>query len=166
VKTMAPAALLVISLASFPARAAQESHLDEVRAQATARFGSTLASIRKEVDHVDAARRRYQAGCRGKVTTVRPVYPQGIPLDHPPTVSGGLVSGVPPAATGGYTTPLHFEIQNEKTAECRILRSDIIAGVTSVEHRLADMSEEARRAGIYPGVMRDLRIAQGLNPLD
>jgi hypothetical protein len=144
---------------------AQGSHLDEVRAQATTRFGPELASVRKEVDQVDAARRRYAAACRGKVTTVRPVYPVGIPLDHPPTVTGGLVSGVPATtATGG--TPLLFEISNESTAECRLLRSDIIAGVASVEHRLEEISEQARRAGIYPGVMRDLRSAHGLKPID
>jgi hypothetical protein len=144
---------------------AEESPLDALRVQAAARFGPTLVSIRQEVDRTDTARRHYELACHGKVTTVRPVYPQGIPLDHAPTVEGALVSGIPPATTGGYATPLRFEISNESTAECIILRADIIAGVKSVEHRLADVTEAARKAGIYPGVMRDLRSANGL-PID
>ena len=161
-----PTTAILLILGLPPLLSAQTSHLSDVRATARARFGPRLASVRQEVDHVEAARRRYTEACHGKVTTVRPVYPPGIPFDHPPTVSGGLVSGTPPTMSGASTTPLRFEIRNETTAECLILRSDIIAGVTSVERRLANISEEARRAGIYPGVMRDLRTVNGLPPLD
>jgi hypothetical protein len=163
-KAATAAILLVFGLT--PLLSAQTSHLNEVRAKASARFGPQLVSVRQEVDRVDAVRRQYADACQGKVTAVRPVYPQGIPLDHPPTVSGGLVSGTPPATTGASLTPLQFEIRNETTAQCLVLRSDIVAGVASVERRLASISEDARRAGIYPGVMRDLRTATGLPPLD
>lgn len=165
-KHAAVAAAFVVPLALSPVLQAQESHLSEVRAQASQRFGRELTSIRQEVDHVDTARKQYEAGCHGKVTTIRPVYPEGIPLDRPLSADGALVSGIPRGTTGGSATPLRFEIRNETTAACRILRSDIIAGVSSVEHRLAAVSEDARKAGIYPGVMRDLRTSHGLPPLD
>jgi hypothetical protein len=144
--------------------AVAQSALESMRTRADALFGSALTVARQDADHVTVARRQYEAACHGKVTTTRAVYPQGIPLDRTPIGAGALVS------TGGLpqqpATPLRFETRNETTPLCRALRSDIVSGVAAVEARLADVAESARRAGIYPGVMRDLRQAHGFAPLD
>lgn len=157
-------AVLNGSLAAAPADA-QSSSLDTMRTRATSLFGPALAGVRADVDRVEIARRRYEAACHGRITATRPIYPQGIPLDHPLIGEGALVAtrGLPQQSAG---SPLRFEIRNETTPECLMLRSDITSGVTSIEHRLADISEDARRAGIYPGVLRELRQANGLSPID
>jgi hypothetical protein len=141
-----------------------QSAVDVMRASATATFGPALEAARQRADRVEVARREYEAACHGKVTTTRAVYPQGIPLDRTLIGEGALVSsGGLPQQSG---SPLRFETRNETTPLCRALRSDITAGVASVQAQLAQITESARRAGIYPGIMRDLRGEHGFQPLD
>jgi hypothetical protein len=87
-------------------------------------------------------RTKYERACRGKVTTARGI---GIAVLHSQLV------------WIAHT----LEIDNEATPECRMLITGIKTRTQHVSRQLALIDEDARRRGIYPGVMRDLKRKYG-----
>ena len=136
------AALVVVSAAPAVAQA-PGSTLALRRAEAVTLFGGRLDSLRVAQRKIDGDRERYAAACAQRVTR------------------GRAVRFGAPAGSGSST----LVIENEGTPECRMLAHDIQAQSAAVKTALAAVDEDARRRGIYPGVMRDLRAQYGLaNP--
>ena len=51
----------------------------------------------------------------------------------------------------------------ESRPECLNLRGEIQGLRTTVRHGITEAEERARRAGVYPGVLRDIRRAHGMD---
>ena len=136
--------LLVLSLimAAICPAAAQVSTLDLQRASAVAAFGTRLDALRRTRADMLDDRMKYDRACRGKVTTGRSI---GIVIT-PPESAWVLESLV---------------IDNETTPACRMLVGDIKSRWHETKRELDRIDEEARRRGIYPGVMRDLKRLHG-----
>lgn len=119
------------------AAASQLSPLELQRADAAATFGPQLVALASMRTQIADDQKKYDVACRGKVTTARPTVTAGIPLDR---------TFFPP-----------FEIKNEATPTCRMLVTDIKTRTEHMKRELERIGEDARRRGIYPGVMRDLK---------
>jgi hypothetical protein len=51
---------------------------------------------------------------------------------------------------------------SEAHPQCRAFKSRMDARLAWIREQLAALDEEARRAGVYPGVVRELRSRYGL----
>jgi hypothetical protein len=122
--------------------AAQVSTMDAQRAAAATAFGIRLDAL----SHVRAAtvdgRKKYERACRGKVTTGRSI---------------GIMN-VPPDAAWFFEV---LALDNETTPACRMLVVEIRTGSQQIDREMERIDEDARRRGIYPGVMRDLKRTYG-----
>jgi S1-C subfamily serine protease len=104
------------------------------REQASARLDAALASLARHAQQYKALEQEYDRVCRG-------LGPDGAP---PPGVASGTS-------------------RNEAHPQCRAFRGDLDARLAWIREQLAALDEEARRAGVYPGVVRDLRSRHGLD---
>jgi hypothetical protein len=86
--------------------------------------------------------KKYERACRGKATTGRGI---GVAF-----VRSELVWFVQ-----------SLQIDNETTPECRMLATGMKTRSHHVARELEQIDEDARRSGIYPGVMRDLKRRYG-----
>ena len=57
-----------------------------------------------------------------------------------------------------------LQIDNETTPECRMLATGMRLRAQRIARELDQIDEDARRGGIYPGAMRDLKRQYGLAP--
>lgn len=134
--------------------------------QAEAAFAPTLMSLSRRADTQDSNFRRYLDACYEKVTKA--------------TTAGNSFGVGSESSTGAVVGQRGFiawdvdsryrwqeswvagsEIDNATTAYCRSLWSDIAADAAVIRSELANIDEAARRAGIYPGVIRELRAQYG-----
>jgi hypothetical protein len=98
----------------------------------TRRFEQTLAEIAQQVASAAEGLNAYSRGCPGHPAVV-------IASDGSASVpGGGMVAGI-------------------EHPDCVGLRRRILAIHETIHDRLAEAEEEARRAGAYPGTIRDLR---------
>jgi hypothetical protein len=135
------------------------SAIDTQREDAASVFGVRLEALRLLTTQVADDQRRYNSACRGKVTTIRPRVTPGVPLDRLLIGTGAIVAlGTLPLQP---LFPEELEMKNETTAVCRVLWSDVAMRSALIKKELAQIDEEARRRGVYPGVMRDLRAKYG-----
>ena len=138
---MAAVAAGLVALAPRSAEA-QPSTLDIHQAQASALFERRIDVLRGvRVELADDVK-KYDRGCRGKVTTGRAVR------------AGLLRSELVWFAES-------FEIDNETTPACRMRATGIKSRAQHLTRELAQLDEDARRRGIYPGVMRDMKRKYG-----
>jgi hypothetical protein len=117
---------------------AQISTLDAQRANAGALFDRRLDALSAMRAELSGDVTKYERACRGKVTTGRGI--------------GAVFLG---SELVWLAQALH--IDNETTPECRILVTGIKMRSQQVSRELEQIDEDARRRGIYPGVMRDLK---------
>lgn len=138
--TRAPLLLLAFAachLSSQPALAqSTRSPIDLLREDAAAVFGSRLAALSMMNAQAAADQHRYEIACKNKKTTTLPLYP---------------------------SFPGKLEAKNETTPTCRILREDVRTRSALVADELSRIDEDARRRGTLPGIMRDLKVASGLD---
>ena len=137
-------AAVAAGLAALDERAveAQVSTLDIHQAQASALFDRRIDALRGvRVELVDDVK-KYDRACRGKVTTGR-------------AVGAGLLR------SEFVWFAERFEIDNETTPACRMLATGIKTKAQHLTRELAQLDEDARRGGIYPGVMRDMKRKYG-----
>lgn len=156
--------------ASIPATSISSSTvttpLDKMRQVAESAFGPTLVALSRRADTLDANFRRYLDGCYEKVTRATT---NGTSLGFGSADSVGVAVG--PRGPFAWEVASNFawqeswgaetNIDNETTAHCRTLWSDIADDMGMIRSGLANIDEAARRAGIYPGVIRDLRAKYG-----
>ena len=124
------------------AAAAQGSTLEVHRARATALFDRRLDAASAMRAELTDDWKKYERACRGKVTTGRGV---GVVF-----LRSELVWFVQ-----------SLQIDNETTPECRMLATGMKTRSHRVAREMEQIDEDARRRGIYPGVVRDLKRLHG-----
>jgi hypothetical protein len=127
-----------------PAAAAQLSTLDLQRADAAAMFGLRLDALNQASAKTAGDLEKYDRACRGKMTV-------------------GRATGIAVNAWKGFWLAQRIEIANESTPACRMLVTEIKTQSQQITHEMERIDEDARRRGIYPGVMRDLKRMYGFN---
>lgn len=105
-------------------------------AEAFERATSGLARQRDEVVHLQA---RYDVECVGTYVLVV------------------TIPGV------GWPYPGEYLIEKSELPECMALRERVDGRAEAIRRALADAEEQARRAGVYPGTVRDIKRAHGLD---
>jgi hypothetical protein len=138
---MAAAAGALVVFAEAAA-AAQVSTLDAHRTRAAALFDRRLDAASAMRTQLTDDWKKYERACRGKVTTGRGL---GVAF-----VRSELVWFVQ-----------SLQIDNETTPECRMLATGMKTRSHHVARELDQIDEDARRRGIYPGVIRDLKRIHG-----
>jgi len=138
---MAAAAGALVVLAEAPA-VAQVSTPEAHRTRAMALFDRRLEATSAMRAGIVDDWRKYERACRGTVTTGRGI---GVAF-----VRSELVWFVQ-----------RLQIDNETTPECRMLATGMKTRSRHVARELDQIDEDARRSGIYPGVMRDLKRVHG-----
>jgi hypothetical protein len=138
---MAAAAGALVVFAEAAA-AAQVSTLDAHRMRAAALFDRRLDAASAMRTELTDDWKKYERACRGKATTGRGI---GVAF-----VRSELVWFVQ-----------SLQIDNETTPECRMLATGMKTRSHHVARELEQIDEDARRSGIYPGVMRDLKRRYG-----
>ena len=124
-------------------------------------FGARLGRLGHQLDGLKGQIRRYVDACYLKDTvgsTAGTFSGSGDSLSV-----GAVVTSDGDAVYADYqqfqftgTVASESRVANETTAPCRLLWSDIDDAANVVVSGLEDVNELARRAGIYPGVMRGL----------
>jgi hypothetical protein len=124
--------------------AAQVSTLDAHRTRAATLFDRRLDAASVMRTELSDDWKKYERACRGKVTTGRGI---GVAF-----VRSELVWFVQ-----------SLQIDNETTPECRMLAAGMKTRSQHVARELVQIDEDARRSGIYPGVLRDLKRIHGFD---
>ena len=124
----------------------QKSATEAAREKGVLQFELTVRTLAREADLVDAWWKRYQAACADK------------PARHVPDGRDWFgvwtVPVVPPTLEITSNSPA---IDKESSPQCRSARSNIVAAAQPIRTEMAQAEERARRAGISPGVVRDIR---------
>lgn len=139
---------------------AARSTLELRRAEAATLFGPRLEALSQAKQKTVSDHQRYVAACLDRVTKGRLETGAGIPLDRVVIGSGAIMSlgELPPQGS----MPAFVQINNETTPTCRMLAHDINVRSARSRTELAAIEEDARRRGVYPGIMRELRSQYGL----
>jgi hypothetical protein len=112
---------------------AARSDTDLLRHRGAEQFEATVRTLAHQADAVDTQWRRYRAACGG------------------------------PSGSGAADGRDWFGIWGDKTSGndpgsgCAGFRSDMINAAVAIRLALQQAAEAARRAGVYPGVVRDIR---------
>lgn len=124
-----------LARAAAPAggRTPGQAEADLRREAATADLEAALAALARVAREYTAMEEEYGRACRG-------FGPDGTP---PPGVAPGTAL-------------------SEAHPQCRAFKSRMDARLAWIREQLAALDEEARRAGVYPGVVRELRSRYGL----
>jgi S1-C subfamily serine protease len=112
---------------------ATKSDSDLVRERGTEQFETTVRSLAKQADAVDVQWRRYRVSCAGQ--------------------SG---SG---AADGRDWFGIWSDSSSalDPGSACGLFRHEIVTVAAGIRLAVLQAEEKARRAGVYPGVVRDIR---------
>ncbi len=157
--TAPPAAVAVEALSptdKIPEKASRSS-MEEFRDR-VAEFEPRIGEISKTADVLDDNYRRYLDACYQKSTT-------GSYSGRASGYSYGAAAGRDWFAVYGAQTDLAYggtysgstSINNETTPYCRELWSDILDGSREINQAMKELQQDARRKGVLPGHMRDLR---------
>ena len=123
---------------------AQVSTLDAHRTRAAALFDRRLDAASAMRTELTGDWKKYERACRGKVTTG----------------SGIGVAFVRSELVWFVQT---LKIDNETTPECRMLATGMKTRSQQLTRELDQIDEDARRRGIYPGVVRELKRRYGFD---
>lgn len=137
--------VLIIAASTAPATSAvaQTSTLETHRTRAAALFARRLDSLSATRAELSDDLKKYERACRGKM-------------------SAGLGTGAILLRPEVVWFAETLYIDNETTPACRMLATDIKTRSQRVTRERDSIDEDARRVGIYPGVMRDLKRGYGL----
>lgn len=140
---------------------APRSSMEELRDR-VAEFEPRIGEISKTADGLDDNYRRYLDACYQKSTTAES---SGSYSGHASGRTYGAAAGRDWFAVYGSQTDLAYggtysgstSINNETTPYCRELWSDILDGSRAINKAMKELQQDARRKGVLPGHMRDLR---------
>lgn len=131
---VSPPGARLAGLATVDGRVPAQAEVDLRREEAGAQLDTALAALAHHARQYRAMEEEYNKVCRG-------LGPDGTP---PP--------GVAPGAS-----------RNEAHPQCRAFKGQLDTRLAWIREQLATLDEEARRAGVYPGVVRDLRRRHGFD---
>jgi hypothetical protein len=144
-----------------PEEAAPRSSMEEFKAR-VAEFEPRMGEISKTADLLDDNYRRYIDACYQKYTTAESSGSfSGRARERSQGAAAGrdwfVVYGAETDMTFGGSYSENTVVSNETTAYCRELWSDIVNGSREVNQSMKALQQEARRKGVLPGHLRDLR---------
>lgn len=129
--------------------------------------GSILEPRMEEIslaaDRVDRLYQRYMDQCYGRYAVGVAPPGIGIPAQGPPPVHVGMgrnwfvVLDTPSAFTTPVQTAPGGSIVLVEIPQCESLRNDLVQSANAVKNAMRELLELARREGILPGVVRELR---------
>lgn len=146
---------------------APRSSMEELRDRA-AEFEPRMGEIAKTADLLDDNYRRYIDACYQKYTTAESSgsfsgrargYSQGAAAGRDWFVVYGAETDMAYSGSHNESTAT----SNETTAYCRELWSDIVDGSREVNQTMKALQQDARRKGVLPGHLRDLRVKYRLD---
>jgi len=160
VPAAAEAAELLPSTDKIPEKASRSS-MEEFRDR-IAEFEPRIGEISKTADVLDDNYRRYFDACYQKSTTAGS---SGSFSGHASGYSYGAAAGRDWFAVYGAQSDMAYggtysgstSINNETTPYCRELWSDIVDGAREINQAMKALQQDAKRKGVLPGHMRDLR---------
>jgi hypothetical protein len=150
-----------LPVADIPAETAPRSSMEEFQAR-VAEFEPRMNEIARTADLLDDNYRRYIDACYQKYTSAES---SGSFSGRARGYSQGAATGRDWFAVYTEESRMAFEgtysestsISNESTAYCRELWSDILDGSREVNQSMKALQQDARRKGVLPGHLRDLR---------
>ena len=121
-----------------------------------------FAEIAREADELDGLFERWRNACHGRHTITRAPGP-AMAVD--PTASYDVRAGRnwlivlenPNALNVVTPGPGRKTVSTAETPQCQKLRSEVVAAAMWVKDALEDVLEQARKKGILPGMVRELR---------
>jgi hypothetical protein len=139
----------------------QASALDAEREKAK-ELEPRFAEISSEADELDALFERWRNQCYGRYTVSRSPGP-ATAVD--PTASYDVRAGRgwlivlenPGALNATVPGPGQKTVTTAETPQCQKLRGDVISAAMWVKESLEELLEQARKKGILPGMVRELR---------
>lgn len=116
-----------------------ESDTDRARREGADAFERTARRLALQREGVIELQARYDSECVGTY----------VPIVTAPGV--------------GWPYPVDYVIEKSELPECKALQQRVDDWSESLRRTLADAEEQARRTGVYPGTVRDIKRAYGLD---
>jgi hypothetical protein len=121
-----------------------------------------MAEIARTADELDVLYERYLNQCYGRhtiTTTPGPATTTGSLSSYNVLTGRGwfLVLENPSALTTVEPGPGRKTVTTAQTPACQKLASDLVASATEVKTAMEGLLEDARKKGILPGMVRELR---------
>lgn len=129
-------------------REEQKSQLQIMQEQADRQFRPALQHAGRLTKRLIADFNEYAAACAGRTTASSWLQAFQAP------------SGGPASAYSGSMQP-----GNEAAPQCRIAWTELVAAAKEIRTLVGNVEEQARQAGVFPGVMRDLLHEHGLEEI-
>ena len=144
-----------------PAEPVEASALDAEREKAK-ELEPRFAEIAREADQLDVLFERWRNQCYGRYTVSRTPGP-ATAVD--PTASYDIRAGRgwlivlenPGALNATVPGPGQKTVTTAETPQCQKLRGEVVASAMWVKEALEEVLEQARKKGILPGMVRELR---------
>ena len=124
----------------------ESSAAETARDKGMAAFEQTVQTFARQADVIDTWWQRYQTDCAMKPAHPVPDGRDWFGVWSVPVVPTTNETGAGPAA-----------IDKEALPQCRAERSRIVTGAAPIRTGMGQAEEKARRAGISPGAVRDIR---------
>ena len=122
-----------------PEEPSVESDTERARREGADAFERVAGTLARQRENVTELQARYDVECVGTY----------VPLVTIPGV--------------GWPYPVDYVIEKSELPECRALQERADGRFEALRRALADAEEQARRAGVYPGTLRDIKRAYGLD---
>ncbi len=137
------------------------SSMEELKDRVT-EFEPRIGEISKKADLLDDNYRRYVDACYQKSTTAES---SGSYSGHASGRTRGAAAGRDWFAVYDSRSDMSYggtysgstSVNNETTPYCRELWSDIVDGSREINGAMKELQQDARRKGVLPGHLRDLR---------
>jgi hypothetical protein len=113
-----------------------KSDTDLFRERGMEQFESAVRALARQADDIDVQWRRYRDGCTGKTSVGAVVYGRD---------------------WFGIWDADQAVISSASLPACRALWGDIVTQAVRIKAGMLQAGENARRAGVYPGIARDVR---------
>lgn len=122
--------------------------LEEMREEASVAFETRLAELGRRQTALNRSRQEADAACSGTTS--------GTSLGAIIGTTQGSIPPTPAPVADVSLTVGNIEIANDTTPRCRSMRAGVRVEEAEISAALDALETDARRLGIYPGVMRDL----------
>lgn len=122
-----------------PEETSVESDTERARREGADTFERAVSRLADQREDVIKLQARYDVECVGTYVPIVTVFGVGWPYAE------------------GYL------IEKSELPECRALQERVDGRAEALRRALADAEEQARRAGVYPGTLRDIKRAYGLD---
>jgi S1-C subfamily serine protease len=132
--------------------APEKSDTEAMRERGRQRFEAAVQTIARQADVIDTSWQRYQAMCAMKPARH---------VDDGRDWFGIWTAPLAPSTLGTASTS--SPLDKESSPDCRSARARIVSATSPIRAAMQEAEEDARRAGVSPGTMRDVRRALAMD---